>query len=238
MDFKFKLVDYEDDLFAGRVAVATDGVLPDELLEGEFLKLKIKMPLQIYSTKMAFYNYCQFDMGDIEGFLLIMLRNGEYRLGCPDQTNSGVGVDAHPEKNPGEFPDVIGDSHCHQGMRWSGHSGVDDADEAKHRHGIFMVLSSDETGFSIFSTSITIYGYAKGRKFYLKPEDVFDMSSRRGEMTFPDEWKKRIRARTNWMETLDKEDRKFVEEKEYKKRSRGFWRLGKKEFSIFGREEI
>lgn len=200
---KVKLVSYEDDIFTGMVG---EGLTDEEPVKGEFLKIKVKMPMSIWAQQLRFFDYCQRESQGMEGFLVIMLRKAIWSNGCPKQWNTPVSVDAHPELDPEEFHDVVGDIHSHPGMS-SFHSSIDDADEKKHKHGMFLVAGSDpDHGFSLMTSQITIYAYARGRKFDLDPREVFDFSTAPGDGAFPDSWKKRAQFnRKTYMHYLKEE---------------------------------
>jgi hypothetical protein len=199
---KFTLAPYEDDIFKGVVAMGLDENDRD-LREGEYLDFQAtKIPLSIYSQMLGFFNYCEKSL-DSEGFLLLLYRDGEWSLGCPRQVVSAASVQAHPEENAELFHGAVGDVHSHPGMG-AFHSSVDDADEKKHRHGIFMVVSSErDEGFSIFTSNVNILGYARGRQFSIKGNQAFDMASSPGDLSFPEEWKAMVKkdefkTKKNW----------------------------------------
>lgn len=184
-----KKVHYEDDIFIGAIYNKTS----ESPLPGEYIKLKKKLPMYIYDQICTVFNYCQFNL-DSEGMVLIMYKDG-YEIGVPQQWVGKSHVDAHPELDAGTlFHGVIGDAHSHPRMG-AFHSSIDLADERKHRHGLYMVFSSTDQGFSTFTSTISAVAYARGRKFILNPNEVFDKRTPHGDGVIPDkDWKERIRT--------------------------------------------
>lgn len=250
---KAKLLPYEDDLFKG---VAASGVTDPkaDLMPGEELKFVAnKIPMSIYSQVLAFFDFCQ-KTHDSEGFLLLLYRDGQWSLGCPKQKISPAAVEAHPEETDEDFHGAVGDLHSHPGMG-AFHSSIDDADELHHRHGIFMVVSSDsKMGFSPFTSSIDIVGYARGRKFQFDPRDIFDLTQPFGPFTFPEAWKSRVEKQTwKFSESMEDSDIGFEPKKDaflarHFRKGRGFGlsggrgsgtplgRHGRREGELFGPE--
>lgn len=220
-DEKFKLLPYEDMIFKGMVA---KGDAPEKV-EGEFLEFSAnKIPMKLFGQIMTFFDHCEKKL-DSEGFLLLLYRDGEWSLGCPDQKVSGGSVDAHPENHPEEFHGAVGDIHSHPGMS-AFHSGIDDADERKHKHGVYMVMSSSkERGFTPFSIELDVKGYARGRAFQFDPMKVFDVDSPLSAalgVQIPELWKERVKKEvfrySKWKGRIGK----FIDDKKNKKNQGSF----------------
>lgn len=186
-----KIVPYKDSIFEGMVFPGRG--VHGRPRKGEYLNfIGPRIPLSIYCQMLGFFNWCQKKL-DSEGFLLLMLRKGKWSLGCPRQEVSGGSVDAHPEDSPEEFHGSVGDAHSHPGMG-AFHSHIDDHDELNHKHGIYMVVSSDrDTGFSIFTSNVNVRGYAKGSAFDIDPLTVFELKGSVKNVEFPEEWKSRVK---------------------------------------------
>lgn len=186
---KPELRPYEDDIFVGMIAKEKSEVP----LEGEYVRLKHKIPKSAYDQICAVFNHCQFKLDGSEGFVVLMNNDSpEWRVGVPQQWNGGAHVDAHPEVDPGVFTSIVGDAHSHPEMS-AYHSGIDTADEAKHRKGLFMVFSSTESGFSPLSSIVNTLGIVRGRQFQLHPMDVFDLESKLpSPPLIPANWEKNI----------------------------------------------
>jgi len=185
-----KLKPYEDDIFVGMIA---EGLTDEALVEGEYLRLKVKIPAAVAKQWHSVFNFAWREREGSEATLLLQFRKNAWANLCPHQWNTPVSVDSHPEKNPAEFPDVNGDIHSHPEMT-SFHSSIDDHDEKKHRHGLFIVVGGDpDHGFSFLTSPTSVYAYARGRRFDLDPREIIDMDSPLGDGTFPEEWRKRIK---------------------------------------------
>jgi hypothetical protein len=166
---------YEDDIFTGMIPV----VKTDNPVEGEWIKIKNKIPKSALAQIYSVFNHCQTKLNRSEGFVVLMNNDSPaWAVGVPKQWNGGAHVDAHPESDAGTiFKNVVGDAHSHP-MMSAYHSGVDEADEAKHRHGIYIVFSSTEQGFSLMTSMVDVIGIVRGRKYQLNPNDVFDLESK------------------------------------------------------------
>ncbi len=179
-----KFEDYEDDLFKAKLSIYANTTFIDKA----WLVCN-PIPVPIYQQAMAFFDYCHKTL-KAEGMLLLRYNDGEWSLAACRQYVGMGHVDAHPEINAEQLTNVVGDIHSHPGMG-AFHSGTDEADERKIKHGLFMVASSFESmKFSPFSSVINVLGYIRGKSFEIDPVDIFDMNGKLDpNVTFPEEWK-------------------------------------------------
>jgi hypothetical protein len=168
------LTPYEDDIFTGMICTS----VKDDIVDGEHIRLKNRIPKAVLHQIYSVFNHCQHKLDRSEGFVVLMNNDSPvWSVGVPKQWNGGAHVDAHPELDAGTvYKSVVGDAHSHP-MMSAFHSGIDERDEAKHRHGLYMVFSSTEQGFSLFTSIVNSIGIVRGKKFDLDPNVVFDLES-------------------------------------------------------------
>lgn len=169
------LTPYEDDIFVGMICTS----VKDEIVEGEYIKLKNRIPRSVLHQIYSVFNHCQHKLDRSEGFVVLMNNDSpKWSVGVSQQWNGGAHVDAHTELDAGTlFNSVVGDAHSHP-MMSAFHSGTDERDEIKHKHGLFMVFSSTDQGFSLFTSIVNSLGIVRGKKFDLDPNAVFDLESK------------------------------------------------------------
>lgn len=184
------LTPYEDDIFKGMICKS----VKDDIVEGEYIKLKNRIPRAALEQIYTVFNHCQHQLDRSEGFVVLMNDDGPiWRVGVPKQWNGGAHVDAHPELDAGTvYRSVVGDAHSHP-MMGAFHSGTDERDEAKHGHGLYIVFSSSHQGFSLLTSITNTIGIVRGKKFELDPNTVFDVESKvEAPPLIPANWKENI----------------------------------------------
>lgn len=181
-----KFSPYEDDFCVGRISDQV-GETP---VEGEWIRLKKKIPRGVYDQICEVLNYGQ-KVHSSEAYFLLRYPGEQWAISVPPQWVGPAHVCGHPELEAGKHNSAMGDGHGHPNMS-AFHSGIDHADEHKHRHGIFMVLSSTEAGYSLLTSVVDTKLYVRGRVFDLHPLEVFDLEDRSPVPPLQEGWQKKI----------------------------------------------
>jgi len=177
---------YEDEICEGMISDQKG----EDPIEGEWMKLKKRLPKGIHDRICEVLNYAQMTHGS-EAYGLLRKPADQWMISVPPQWVGPAHVCGHAELEAGKHNSTMGDWHGHPEMS-AFHSGIDHADEHKHRHGLFMVFSSTEAGYSLLTSVVDTKLYVRGKVFDLHPLEIFDLDDHSPIAALPEGWQKKI----------------------------------------------